>query len=93
VPELKRSVLSVSEFVKKCYQLLFRYGKVLFVPKGSSFISAMVLGVRECNLYRLRGQHMCVVATSSRETVEEEQLAPLVAQVQKEQIAPLVAQV
>jgi hypothetical protein len=36
----------------------------------------MVLGVREGNLYMLRGQPMLVVASRSRETNEEEQVAP-----------------
>jgi hypothetical protein len=45
VPELRRSVLSISENKKKSYHLLFREGKVLFVPKGSSFRLAVALGV------------------------------------------------
>jgi hypothetical protein len=72
VPELRRSVLSVSEIEKKGYHLLFRDGQVLFVPRRSSFRSTMVLGVREGNLYRLRGQPMRAVANRSRETDEEQ---------------------
>jgi hypothetical protein len=55
VPKLRRSVLSVSEIEKKGYHVLFQDGQVLFVPRGSSFISTVVLGVRESNLYRLKG--------------------------------------
>jgi hypothetical protein len=55
VPKLMRSVLSVSEIEKKGYYVLFRDGHVLFVPRGFSFKSTVVLGVREGNLYRLRG--------------------------------------
>jgi hypothetical protein len=76
VPELRRSVLSVLEIEKKGYHLLFRDGRVLFVPRRSSFISTMVLGVREGNLYRSRGQPMRAVASRSRETDEEEQVVP-----------------
>jgi hypothetical protein len=43
---------------------------------GSSFISKVVLGVREGNLYRLRGHPMSVVANRRRETDEEDQVAP-----------------
>jgi hypothetical protein len=42
------------------------------VPKRSNFKLTMVLGVREGNLYRLRGQPMSVVTSRSRETYEEE---------------------
>jgi hypothetical protein len=42
------------------------------VPRWSIFGSTVVLGVREGNLYRLRGQPMSVVASRSRETDEEE---------------------
>jgi hypothetical protein len=76
VPELRRSVLSVSEIERKGYHVLFRDGQVLLVPRWSSFILAVVLGVREGNLYRLRGHPMSVVTSRSRETDEEEQVAP-----------------
>jgi hypothetical protein len=33
VPELRRSVLSVSEIERKGYHVLFRYGQVLLVPR------------------------------------------------------------
>jgi hypothetical protein len=46
LPKLKRIFLSVSEIEKKGYHILFRYGKVLFLPRQSSFISTVVLGVR-----------------------------------------------
>jgi hypothetical protein len=72
VPELRRSVLSVSKIERKGYHVLFRDGQVLLVPRRSSFRSTVVLGVREGNLYRLRGQPMSVVASRSRETDEEE---------------------
>jgi hypothetical protein len=36
VPELKRSVLSVSTIEKKGYEVLFRDGQALIMPRGSS---------------------------------------------------------
>jgi hypothetical protein len=42
------------------------------VPRWTSFRSTMVLGVREGNLYRLRGQPMVAMASRGRETEEEE---------------------
>jgi hypothetical protein len=53
-------------------------GLVLFMPRLFSFRSIVVLGVREGNVYRLRGQPMRVVVSRSRETDEEEQVTPLV---------------
>jgi hypothetical protein len=41
------------------------------VPKRSNFISTMVLGVREGNLYRTRGQSMHAMTNKRRETDEE----------------------
>jgi len=56
----------------------------------------MVLGVREGNLYRVKGQLMHIMSNRSRETNEEEQVAPRVVrqvappttQKQREQVAP-----
>jgi hypothetical protein len=84
VPELRRSVLSVSEIEKKGYHVLFWDGQVLFVPRGSIFKSAVVLGVRERNLYRLKGQPMQAMGNSSRVTEVREQVAPKDVQTQRE---------
>jgi hypothetical protein len=69
----------------------------LFVPRRSSFVLAVVLGVREGKVYRLRDQPMCVVTSRNRATDEEQvappmvrQVAPPTAQVQREQVAPKV---
>jgi len=88
VPELRRSVVSVSEIEKKGYHILFQDGHVFFVPRRSSFRSAVVFGVRKGNLNRLRGQPMRTMANSGRETNEEEQVAPPMVR----HVAPLVAQ-
>jgi hypothetical protein len=55
VPDLRRSVLSISDIERKGYHILFQDRQVLFVSRQSSFRLSMVLGVREGNLYRLRG--------------------------------------
>jgi hypothetical protein len=70
------------------------------MPRQYSFRSTMVLRVREGNLYRMRGQPMRYVASSSRETYEEEKVSPPVVRhatppienIQKEQVAPPVVQ-
>jgi hypothetical protein len=36
VPELRRSVFSISEIEKKGYEVLFWDGQALFMPRGSS---------------------------------------------------------
>jgi hypothetical protein len=51
---------------RRVYHILFQEGHVLFVPRRSSFKSTVVLGVREGNLYRLRGQPMHVVTSKEQ---------------------------
>jgi hypothetical protein len=72
VPELKRSVLSVSVIEEKGCVVLFWDGQVLFMPRGSSPDTAVVLEVRERNLYRLKDQPMRAMASSSKVTVNRE---------------------
>jgi hypothetical protein len=59
VPKCRGIFLSFSKIERKGYPILFHY--VLFVPRRYSFISTMIIGVREGNLYRLRGHPMSVV--------------------------------
>jgi hypothetical protein len=66
VLELMRSVLSISTIEEKGYVVLFRDRKVLFMTRGSILKSIVVLGVRERNLYRLKGQPMQAMANNSR---------------------------
>jgi hypothetical protein len=84
MPEIRRRVLSVSAIEEKGYVVLFRDGQVLFMPRGSCPNSTMVLGVRESNLYRLKGQPMRAMANSSRVTEVREQVASKVVQTQRE---------
>jgi len=49
----------------------------LIKPRGSSLETAVVLGVRESNLYRLKGKPMRAMASSKVAEVKE-QVAPKV---------------
>jgi hypothetical protein len=49
----------------------------------------MIIGVRDGNLYRMRDQPMCSMTSRSKDTDEEEQVAPRVVR----QVVPLIAQV
>jgi hypothetical protein len=52
--------------------VLFRYGHVFLVLIWTNFKSAMVLRVREGNIYRLRVQPMGDMENKGRETEDEE---------------------
>jgi hypothetical protein len=83
VPKL-RSVLSVSAIEKKGFDVLFQDGQVSIKPKGSSSNTTFVLGVRESNLYRLKGQPIRAMA-SSKVAENKEQVAPKVEQLRGSQ--------
>jgi hypothetical protein len=55
------------------------------MPRGSSSDKAIVFGVRESNLYRLKGKPMRAMASSSRVTEDKEQRAPKVEQLRGSQ--------
>jgi hypothetical protein len=48
------------------------------MPRGSSSDKAFVFGVRESNLYRLKGQSMRTMASSNRVEEDKEHVAPKV---------------
>jgi hypothetical protein len=54
-PELKKSALSVSGIEKNDFDVLFHDGKAQIKPRGSSSDTTIALGVRESNLYRIKG--------------------------------------
>jgi hypothetical protein len=64
VPELMRSVLSVSAIEKKGFDILFQDAQVLIKPRGFNSDTTVVFGVRESNLYKLKGQPMQAMASS-----------------------------
>ena len=55
VPELKRSVISVSMIEKKGFDEVFQDGKMLIMPRGSRLDKETIFGVRERKLHRLKG--------------------------------------
>jgi hypothetical protein len=84
VSELGRSVLSVSAIKKKGFDVVFQDGQALIKPKGSSSDTAVVLRVRESNLYRLKGQPMRAME-SNRVAENKEAVAPKVEQLRGSQ--------
>jgi hypothetical protein len=73
VPDLRRSVLSVSTIEKKVFDVLFQDGQALVKTRGSRSDIAVDLGVKESNLYKLKGQPMQAIA-SSRVAENKEQV-------------------
>jgi hypothetical protein len=74
--KLRKSALSVST-IEKGFDVVFQDGKMLINPIGSSSDTTVVLGVRENNLYRLKGQPMRAIA-HSKVAVNKEHVAPKV---------------
>jgi hypothetical protein len=72
-----RTVLSVSPIEEKGYAIFFRDGPMLFIPRGSSSDTTIVLGVRE-------GKPMRFMANSNKVTVNRERVAPKVVQTHRE---------
>jgi transposase InsO family protein len=56
VPGLKKNLLSISVMEDKGYAVTFHRGQVFIYPEGASPDTAMRIGVREGNLYRLQGK-------------------------------------
>jgi hypothetical protein len=53
---------------------IFQHGQELIKPRGSSSDTVVVLGVRESNLYRLKGHPMRAMASSSKVAENKEQV-------------------
>jgi hypothetical protein len=64
VQELRTCLLLVSAIEKKGLDVVFQDGQVLIKPRGSSSDIVVVLGVRESNLYRLKGYPMQAMASN-----------------------------
>lgn len=56
VPGLKKNLLSVSVMENRGFDIMFKKGQVLIHPERASPDTAVSIGVREGNLYRLRGK-------------------------------------
>jgi hypothetical protein len=65
-------VLSVSVIERKGFDVAFQDVKVLIKPKGSSSDTTSVLGVRETNLYKIKGQPMRAVESNIVEDKKEQ---------------------
>jgi hypothetical protein len=55
VQGLKKNILSIFSLEYKCFRVSFVDGQVLLWPKSSSIDYAIVIGVREGGLYKLKG--------------------------------------
>ena len=55
IPGLKKNLLSISALDKKGFRVAFIDGEVLMWPRGSSLEDAVVIGVEEGGLYKLKG--------------------------------------
>ena len=56
VPGLKKNILSISGLEKKGFRVAFMDGQVLMWPKGKTIDDAIVIGVEEGGLYKLKGK-------------------------------------
>jgi hypothetical protein len=64
VIEVKMSVILVSMIEKKGFYIMLWNGKILIMPIGYILDKENVFGVRERNLYRLKGQLMREIASN-----------------------------
>jgi hypothetical protein len=56
VQGLKKNLLSISALEDKGFRVAFMDGQVLIWPKNSNIDKAIMIGVREGGLYKLKGQ-------------------------------------
>jgi hypothetical protein len=70
VQGLKKNSLSISALDKKGFRVAFVDGKVLMWSKGKTIEDAVVIGIEEGGLYKLKG-HSDVALTHSTESVSE----------------------
>ena len=56
VPGLKKNLLSISGLEKKGFKVAFVDGQVLLWPRGKTIDDAIVIGVEEGGLYKLKGR-------------------------------------
>jgi hypothetical protein len=67
VPGLTKNLLSISALHKKVFRVAFIDGVVLMWPKGKTIEDAIVIGIEEGGLYKLKG-HSDVALTRSTES-------------------------
>ena len=66
VPSLTKNLLSISALDKKGFRVAFINGEVLVWPKGKTIKDAVIIGIEEGGLYKLKG-HSNVALTHSTE--------------------------
>jgi hypothetical protein len=66
VPGLKNNLLSISALDNKGFRVAFIDGEVLMFPKGKTIEDAVVIGIEEGGLYKLKG-HLDAALTQSTE--------------------------
>jgi hypothetical protein len=71
VPGLKKNLLSISSLDEKGFRVSFVDGEVLMWPKEKMFDDAVVIGVQEGGLYKLKG---CSDSTLIHDTVNSSEL-------------------
>ena len=65
VPGLKKNLLSISALDKKGFQVAFVDGEVLMWAKGKTIDDAVMIGVEEGGLYKIKGHVDSVLMTST----------------------------
>jgi hypothetical protein len=65
VPGLKKNLLSISALDEKGFRVAFIDGEVLMWPKGKSIDDAIVIGVQEGGLYKLKGHSVSALVHST----------------------------
>ena len=56
VPGLRKNLLSILGLEKKGFRVVFMDGQVLMWPKGNTIDDAIMIGIEEAGLYKLKGK-------------------------------------
>ena len=65
VPGLKKNLLSISTLDKKGFRVAFVDREVLMWPKGKTIDDAVVIGIEEGGLYKLKGHSYSSITLST----------------------------
>jgi hypothetical protein len=67
---LKRNLLSISALDKKVFKVAFIYGEVLLWSKGKTVEDAVIIGIEEGGLYKLKGHSDGALTHSTKSPCE-----------------------
>jgi hypothetical protein len=70
VPSLKKNLLSILALDKKGFRVAFINGEVLMWSKGKIIEDAIVIGIEEGGLYKLKGHSDVALAHSTESPCE-----------------------